>query len=108
MQVIRPEKPLCEPGEDYNNGNITIIYKRFQIVAIREAIDEANYCTQDILFFCADAVPDLSNGLFSNGIPLRASDYELRDLSADGQFLSTDGHFFFFFFLSSASSRNEP
>ena len=87
--MIRPNKPLFEPGEDYQDGKITIVYKSFQFTVIKDAIEEANYCTQDILFFCADAMPSLTGnyGLFSEETRLGAGDYELRDIAGSGESL---------------------
>ncbi|KAL8612973.1 hypothetical protein ACOMHN_001056 [Nucella lapillus] len=82
--VIRPKKPDYVPGTDFKEGNITIIYRGFPITAFKDVTSKANYCTQDIFFFCAADIPDLtgSYGIYSHDKRLQSSDYELRDLSA--------------------------
>ena len=89
MQVIRPTTPVFVPGEDYVGGNITVVYKGFQITSIANATEAANYCTQDVLFFCADTVPDLTGpyGLFSQDTRLQAEDYQIRELTGAGQLI---------------------
>ncbi|XP_076437197.1 uncharacterized protein LOC143276534 [Babylonia areolata] len=85
--IIRPEVPVYEPGDpNYQKGRVNVIYRGFPIIAFRQVTRSSTYCTQHILFFCAEKIPRLSGrfGLFSRKNRLRSSDYEIRDLTSEG------------------------